>query len=182
MSKEIIKKKLQESISAPKRLAIFDFDGTLVDTPLKEPGALVYAKKTGVDWPHPGWWGRPESLDMDMFDMPIIYETVYAYNQEKQNPNTVMIMMTGRMSKLASQVKKILDHYNLKFDEYLYNTGGDTLGVKIRYLDKLVQKYPSAESIVMFEDRIKHVDAFKQWGKAQHLNFDITIVKSGHHD
>jgi phosphoserine phosphatase len=33
------------------KLAVFDFDGTLVDTPLPENGRKEYKAKTGQDWP-----------------------------------------------------------------------------------------------------------------------------------
>lgn len=165
-----------------KRLAIFDMDGTLIQTPLKEDGVKIYEKVKQQDWPHKGWWSKPESLDMELYDMPTVYETIYAYNQEKKDPDTVVIMMTGRRDKLAEQVKKILDHHNLEFDEYIYNTGGDTLGNKLNYLDKLIKKYPNVESVHMWEDRVEHVRAFKAWGDRQTINFDITIIKSGHHD
>jgi hypothetical protein len=43
-------------------LQIFDFDATLFDTPLPETGTIEYEEKTGMSWPHTGWWGRAESL------------------------------------------------------------------------------------------------------------------------
>ena len=43
------------------KLSVFDFDGTLIDTPLPDYGKAEYKKKTGEDWPFPGWWGQPLS-------------------------------------------------------------------------------------------------------------------------
>lgn len=165
-----------------KRICVMDFDGTLVDTPTRDVGVVEYKEKTGQDWPHKGWWSRPESLDMNMFAMPTMPETIAAYNKEKQSPDTLMVMMTGRIAKLASEVKVVLDHYNLKFDMYLYNNGGETLRSKLNYLDKLVDQYPDVESVHLWEDRLPHVEVFEAWGAAQHVNFELTLVKSGHHD
>ena len=61
-----------------KKLISFDFDDTLFHTPLPEEGKKIWKQKTGKDWPHSrGWWSKPESLDTEIFDIPInlnIYE------------------------------------------------------------------------------------------------------------
>ena len=59
-----------------KKLISFDFDDTLVKTPLPEEGKIVWKEKTGTDWPHRGWWSKPESLDMEIFDMSSAIEPV----------------------------------------------------------------------------------------------------------
>ena len=55
-----------------KRLAVFDFDGTLFDSPEQEDGMRIWSQKTGQQYPHKGWWGRRESLDSDIFDIHIL--------------------------------------------------------------------------------------------------------------
>jgi len=39
------------------RICVWDFDGTLINTPVPEKGYVQYKEKTGQDWPHKGWWG-----------------------------------------------------------------------------------------------------------------------------
>ncbi len=34
------------------KLSIFDFDGTLIMSPLPDTGKIEYEKKTGHPWPH----------------------------------------------------------------------------------------------------------------------------------
>lgn len=183
MKKEIKKILTEELVKlGTTKICIFDFDGTLVDTPMKETGVLQWEKAKQLEWVDKGWWSNPKSLDMEVFDIPVMHETVHAYNEAKKDPKTLMVMMTGRVTKVSSYVKAVLDHYNLKFDMYLYNTGGDTLYVKLKYLDELLAAYPNVEDIHLWEDRIPHVQAFKQWGASKHINFELTIVKSGHHD
>ena len=45
-----------------EELHVYDFDGTLVDTPVPERGMAEFEEATGTPWPHRGWWGRAESL------------------------------------------------------------------------------------------------------------------------
>lgn len=164
------------------RICIWDFDGTLVNTPVPEKGQLEYKQKTGEDWPHKGWWGREESLDTGIFDIPVISSVISEYKKESKNPNTLMVMMTGRQPKLSNGVKKILDSHGLKFDVYEFNNGGSTLHSKITSLDKLIEKYPNVKSVAMWDDRTEHIPAFKAWGAAQdEIDYHITHVEGNYH-
>ena len=40
------------------KVAFFDFDGTLMNSPTPENGKIIYKEKTGVNYPYEGWWGR----------------------------------------------------------------------------------------------------------------------------
>ena len=50
-----------------KRIVIFDFDGTLIDTDTPESGKTLWEKEFGFEWPFKGWWGRAESLDSRIY-------------------------------------------------------------------------------------------------------------------
>jgi FMN phosphatase YigB (HAD superfamily) len=168
------------------KLAVFDFDGTLVDTPLPENGRKEYKAKTGQDWPFPGWWGQPLSLNMDIFDMPTVPMVMSAYQREKSNPTTGMIMLTGRMVKLGDKVKDILDSKNLSFDEYHYNRGGSTDVAKIKTLDDLLERYPNVIDVEMWDDRDEHLPIFQAWGdklvsKGRLKSFKINHVPAERH-
>ena len=169
------------------KLSIFDFDSTLISTPLPDMGRITYNKKTGNVWPHNGWWGRHESLDMDIFDMETVEDVEKDYNREKAKPDTIMVMLTGRLVKLGDYVKKILDSKGFEFDEYCYNTGGATEISKIKTMESLLDKYPNVVEIQCWEDRLEHVPIFEEWGKKQCLSgrlkdFSITVVISSNHD
>ena len=45
-----------------RRAVIYDFDGTIFNSPDREAGELAYLEATGNMFPFPGWWGRIESL------------------------------------------------------------------------------------------------------------------------
>jgi FMN phosphatase YigB (HAD superfamily) len=168
------------------KLAVFDFDGTLVDTPLPDTGRQQYREKTGKEWPHKGWWGREESLDTTIFDMPSNPSVIADYQKEKADPNTAVIMLTGRMTKLADKVKDILDSKGLTFDGYYYNRGGSTDVEKIKTLNEILEKIPSIEVVEAWDDRLEHIPTFEQWGKSKVeegrlKDFKINVVFSGHH-
>lgn len=165
------------------KISVFDFDGTLVNTPLPDTGKLQYKEKTGKDWPYMGWWGRGESLDMDIFDMPTIPSVISAYKEERKNPHTLMVMLTGRLPKHHDLIKKILDSKGLKFDIYEYNNGGSTLHSKIKSMNELLRKYPNVKSLEMWDDRIEHIDSFKAWGNSlENIDYNINVVDSNHHN
>jgi len=168
------------------KLAVFDFDGTLISTPLPEQGREFYETKTGNEWPHQGWWGQADSLDIDIFDMPVIESVIVDYQREKANPNTLIILLTGRISKLEPQVRKVLASKNLSFDEYHYNTGGSTDQVKLKTLDRLLVENPNIQEVELWDDSQSHIPIFEQWGKNNCLSgrlkdFKINVVIGNHH-
>jgi hypothetical protein len=67
--KDKIKMILREGVvdEKIKRIAIFDFDGTLIDTDTPESGKTLWQQEFGFEWPFKGWWGRPESLDSRIY-------------------------------------------------------------------------------------------------------------------
>ena len=87
------------------KLAIFDFDGTLVDTPLPETGKELYQEKTGKQWPHIGWWSKQESLDLQVFEMPTLDEVITDYERCFAEDGTAVVMLTGRRLHLSLTLK-----------------------------------------------------------------------------
>ena len=182
--KEIIKEALDKQKIT--KIAVFDFDGTLVDTPLPDAGKIAYKAKTGKAWPFEGWWSKALSLDMTIFEMPLIKSVIESYKKEKTDTSTVTVMMTGRMIKLSNEVEAVLSAKGLSFDKYIYNMGGSTIDSKIKSLDKLLVEYPNVKELVLFDDRIEHLPTFEAWCKKQVESgklerYNITEVPSGHH-
>lgn len=169
------------------KIIIKDFDGTLVDTGSLEKFKPIYLEKTGKIWPYDGFWGRALSLDTNLFDMPVIEDTVKSYHEEKDKDGVLMVMMTGRMAKLSNEVETVLAKHNLKFDEYVYNKGGaSTLDFKIKTLNSFLEKYPDVTSIIMWEDREEHAIKFREWGNNEVLKDRLTeftlhlVTKTNH--
>ena len=83
-----------------KRLICFDFDDTLFHTPLPEEGKIVWKEKTGTEWPYRGWWGKSESIDDEIFDIPKNEWTYQRYLEAVADPDAYVIMATGRLDKV----------------------------------------------------------------------------------
>jgi len=168
MEKDKIKKLLREGgeTNQISRIAIFDFDGTTMDTLTPEIGKPIYKEKTGEDWPFKGWWGRAESLNMDIFPFKPLPEIKSAFNKERASNNTLMVSLTGRRKKLSGEVEAILHANGYKFDRYLYNYGADTLSNKIEQITNLLKEFPTVRTIALWDDRKSHFDTFNEFGKS----------------
>lgn len=172
--------------NTPTELYIFDFDGTLVYSPLPDTGKELYEQKTGQKWPHTGWWSRRESIDPTIFNIEEIESVVNAYREIREKDNAMVVMMTGRITRLEKQVKAILESKGLVFDMYLFNTGGETCDVKIAHIESILEKTPSIKYIHAFDDRQSHIPRFETFfnrlvGKGIIDSFDITVVPSENH-
>lgn len=167
------------------KIAIWDFDGTLVDTPLPEVGKVTFETKTGKKWPHIGWWGQTDSLDMDIFDMPLINSVKEDYEVLRNDESIYKVMLTGRRDIMSTKVEEILKSHDLEFDEYHYNTGGKTETVKMRIMSMLISKFPNTQ-MILWDDRLEHIPLFEEHlqtkvdeGKLK--EFKINVVPANRH-
>jgi len=168
------------------KIAIFDFDGTLVSTEVPQTGKQKYEEKTGKPWPHIGWWGKAESLDTEIFESPLVDMVKEAYDKIKLEEETLMVMLTGRMIKLSTQVEKILELHGLEFDEYHYNKGGATDVAKMKTIDMLLRKFNDVDEIILFDDRLEHIPIFDEFlrkkSEAKEIKkYTIIVVPSDRH-
>ena len=172
-----------ETIEQPDnitKIAIFDFDGTLMDTPHPDTGKKEWEDKTGKEYPHRGWWSKRESLDTNIFNINPIKDTVMEYLAEYEDPNTLVIMLTGRLSNQADQVENILNSQGIIFDEYHYKNDGDTLSSKLNTIRSLLNRYPNVNFIEIYEDREPHAKGFEVWGKENNMDIKVNLVGDPH--
>lgn len=111
---------------------IYDFDGTLFNSPLNTPeNQQLYENSTGLPWTitkekslelseklgqkvntRSGWWGRPETLEPPLVPDPapinwfnlVVVEEFY---KSKANPSVLTCIMTGRHVGLKKHVLRI---------------------------------------------------------------------------
>jgi hypothetical protein len=166
------------------KLEIFDFDGTLVDTPLPDEGKDLYQNKTGKPWPHQGWWGRVESLDTTIFDMKVIPMTKSLYLKAMVDDDSLKVMLTGRLRKLSKEVETVLQKLNLTFDEKHYNNGGATEDSKMKTINDILERYPLIEFVTMADDRLSHIPIFTEFlqkhkDSGRIKGFKINVIPAG---
>lgn len=159
-----------------KRLISFDFDDTLCHTPKPEEGEKIWLEKTGTVWPYNGWWGRSESIDPEIFYVPL-NQWVYAkYLEAVADPDNYVILATGRLKKkegMLDNVMKILNQHNLSFDEVHLNWGGDTYNFKTKLFEEKIEEL-GVKEFVMYDDRHEHLVRFEEWA-AEHP-VDVKVV------
>ncbi len=172
-----------------KKIVSFDFDDTLVFSPKEESGKIKWEQETGLKFPHDGWWSKPESLDMEIFDIPVNPWVYERYLEACAEDDTLPIMATGRLDKtwkgerpgkrpdLTKQVLDILRSHNIDFGEHYYLcTGiGDTFLFKTKLYSKLIQKY-NPDTFVMYDDRQDHLKYFPMWAEDMDCRVEIIDV------
>lgn len=154
-------------------LRIFDFDNTLYKSPVPNPklwdnrtlGKIEAETKTH-GW---GWWQDPITLsdryiNPDDFNSSIVSEV----RKSIEDPNSFTVLLTGRTTAYAPQIKKLISKQGLEFDFYgLKPVGypGTTLEYKLEFIKNTLQEIAKSgrkvTSIEMWDDRQKHVQKFK---------------------
>lgn len=158
-----------------KTLVSFDFDNTMCFTPEPDDGKHIFKNKTGEDWPHRGWWGRSETLDMEIFDIPLNQYVYNEYLKFSEENDTYIILATGRLNKLRKEVDNVLSSHNLTFDEVHLNPGMDTFLFKKNLFEKLIFRI-KPDTFIMFDDREEHLIRFEDWAKTQPCEIHIIDV------
>jgi hypothetical protein len=132
-----------------KKLAVYDMDGTLLNTPEKEEGKKLWKEKTGEEYPHRGWWGRRESLNTEIFDIQPVLKIYSKFKKDITDPNAYVIILTSRLEKLRPEVENVLDIHGIEPDELIMKKGNETKGdVILSY----IKKFPNLEKIEVYDD------------------------------
>ena len=116
----------------PTQLDVFDFDGTLVRTPLDTPeNRRKYEKAKGLPWVinkelsrklsakhrkhvgmRRGWFGRRETLEPPLVPDPtpvslFVQEVCDEFRQSKADSDALTLLLTGRHAGIMAQVLRI---------------------------------------------------------------------------
>jgi hypothetical protein len=161
-----------------KRLAVFDMDGTLIDTPMPEQGKIMWEKHYGKPYPYLGWWGRPESLDLNVFDIVPFQSVKHQLDKEIATEDTFVIILTSRMEKLRPQVQAILDKNDISVDKLDMKRAEGDKGIKVlRY----VQQFPELVEINVFEDRDTDIQSYENIRNQipEGITFNIYLADKG---
>ncbi len=163
----------EKNLNDKVTLKIFDFDNTLYKSPVPNPklwdnrtmGKIESETKT-YGW---GWWQDPITLsdkyiNPDDFNPPIVSEV----KKSMEDPSSFTVLLTGRTTAYAPQIKKLISKQGLEFDFYgLKPVGysGTTLEFKFEFIKNTIKTINDSgrkiTSIEMWDDRTKHVQKFK---------------------
>jgi hypothetical protein len=112
------------------KICYWDMDGTFIDTPHPDTGKVLWSEFYGKPYPHLGWWGRLESMDLNVFTLKPRPETLKMYN-ELQGDNILHFIHTSRMPKFESVIKQVLDMNNVHMDGIMTAKGDKNKGQRI---------------------------------------------------
>ena len=129
------------------KLALFDFDNTLFETPYEED---------------PNYMDKPESLSIHKWKFNPIVETIKSYKKNLKEENTKVILLTNRISDVYLELKSLLELYGLRFDEYQTIIGVDGNRSKGKRLKNLIEKYGTVTEVEYWEDKDKHINDVNQ--------------------
>ena len=160
------------------RLCAFDFDATLMNTPEKETGQRFWSRKMGMPFKYQGWWGRPESLDMDIFDIKPFPKVLSILNKDVKTPDTYSIVLTSRQEKLRPLVQAVLDTNHITVDKLDMQRDQRTKGQKI--LD-YARKFPDLKEINVYDDRDTDITSYEGIRNSlpEGIKFNVYVAKQG---
>lgn len=133
----------------------WDFDGSLIDSPLPDYGKEQYERIKGIKYPHIGWWGRVESLDLNIFDIQANPRLKSIILKSFETENEYNYILTSRIYKLKNEVKAVLLHNGINpesFEDFSMFTAKHK-GERI--LDIIYANEESIKEIHVYEDRDK---------------------------
>lgn len=161
------------------KLVFIDHDGTLMDVPMPDTGRVQWKEKTGTDYPHQGWWGQPDSLNREVFDIQPFDSIKNILHNENSSPNSYTVLLTNRIPKFKPIIMNLLDSMGLHFDEYSFKN--DQRNKKERILE-ISSKFPLLEEINVYDDQNDQIEVLKSLKQDvdSMIKVEIYQVNNGH--
>jgi len=179
---------LVPNASAPIKIDIFDFDGTIFNSPVpnrklwdsKTYGRLMEDSSRGGL----GWFQHNVTLSNKYIQgSDFNYDVVNEVRKSMADPSAVTVMLTGRDTTFTSHVLEILARESLVFDEYGFKPApkaGEirttTMNFKQDFINGLISKY-GVRKVSMWEDRPKHVTKFNEFLTAIGVNNGVHYIE-----
>ncbi|KAJ5692470.1 hypothetical protein N7462_001893 [Penicillium macrosclerotiorum] len=174
------------AISQIRTIHVYDFDNTLFLSPLPNPqlwnGSTIGFLQAWETFANGGWWHDPNILSATGKGMEIeeprgwdgwwneqIFRLVKLSMEQK---DALTVLLTGRgEANFADLIKRMAASKGLEFDliglKPEVGPAGQrfssTMTFKQQFLEELVYTYDEAEEIRVYEDRVKHVKAFRDF-------------------
>lgn len=140
-----------------KKLAFFDCDGTLIHTALPDVGKELWSQYYGKPYPHKGWWGREESLDLNVFSNHYNPEVYEHYVRMKNDPQYICFVLTSREPKLKHLLEQIFAKHDITMERIMCKKGNYSKGHRIQETIQEYMQHHEIDEVIMFEDRHKEI-------------------------
>ncbi|GKZ30403.1 hypothetical protein AbraIFM66950_009047 [Aspergillus brasiliensis] len=174
------------AVSHIRSIHVYDFDNTLFLSPLPNPqlwnGPTIGFLQAYESFANGGWWHDPNLLAAtgDGIDKeePRAWEgwwneqIVQLVKLSMEQKDALTVLLTGRgETNFSELVRRMLDSKKLEFDLVCLKPEvgprsqrfSTTMEFKQTFLEDLVLTYDQAEEIRVYEDRVKHVKAFRDY-------------------
>lgn len=157
-------------------LFVYDFDGTLFDSPLRVAGMQDYKIATGHEWPYKGWWNTAESLLPPLKVKP--GPALASFHANCGRSGTCTVMMTARIKSTEVGVEYVLNQYNVHPDMLILKPDdmeSCNTEFKIEYLQKLLDRFPEARLVKLWDDNADNLKKMEHFAKnyTKGVEFDI---------
>ena len=161
-----------------KRLCVIDFDSTLMNTIMPLIGKSMWEKYYNKPFEFKGWWGRKESLDLNVFDIKPFDNVLNLLNKEVKNPESYVMILTSRQEKLRPQLQAVLDKNHIVVDRLDMKKYEKNKGEKI--LD-YIKEFPKLKEIDVYDDRDLDIQSYKEIESKipKTIKFRIHLAKEG---
>lgn len=157
-----------------KKLAIFDFDGTLFRSP---PPPVDYSDGEA-------WWSDPKSLGPSMVGPAPGKEmwhpdSIARLQEAIKDPETYTVVMTGRNTVLRDRIKELLESAGAKPDELITNPAiGNTSAYKRDEMLYLMHQLPRLQEIEFWEDKKADLKGYQRAAEKAGMSFTPKLVKN----
>lgn len=155
-----------------RRLCVFDFDGTLFNSP--EPPEWWSDKE--------GWWDDVASLNPPMVprDAPNSFwigSTVTAAKEAIKDEGSYVVLLTGRTKKFSARVRALLNQKGLEFDEIRLSDQKDTQAFKVAQIRRILKEHSDIEVVDLWEDMTDMVPPYRATAEEGGAEFNLHKVK-----
>lgn len=154
-------------------LYVFDFDGTLFDTP---DSKQQYEEITGRKWPFGGFFGEPESLLPPLKIKP--GPALADYHRHFGRGGSMMAVLTARNQKTEAAVRRVLTDHQVFPDLLLVkplSLRQDNPVFKVNQLSQLLKRLPHVRVVKFWDDREDNLEAVQEYAsKQKEIKFEIT--------
>lgn len=149
------------------KLAVFDFDSTLVNTPKPTDKNIdMWCTENNSEWSGSDWWTNKNSLDTEIFDINLNRDVIRDFFNNSKNKDCMVVMLTGRVNSLREPVIEILNNYGLDFDRYLFKRPNQLTHISKKvHMSKILDEFKTIKELEMWDDRTEHFNIFEDWGR-----------------